>query len=157
MADTKAPVGRKEPHTRRHIVQDSVTVLEQLLRMTAEERAEGDGGMETVRVNGVGCTVSFRRARASASQRTLQSLKAVARRALELGTKSLLEWLRSVSRRPPAMYRSRHDLSHTVGIVRFDDAGLFDTAESLAHVRLGGSPREMVARGHVEGAHTKEV
>ena len=153
MCDTKALLGRMEPYIQRCIVVETVTFLEQFLRLIAERWAAGGRGRSFVRAKDIGARVSVKKARVSAVRMIYQSKGSVEWLARNRRIGPLLDWLRAGGgKRLSYMYDVRHALAHSVGIVRFDAARVFRTAESLVHALLAGRPREAVACRLVEGA-----
>ena len=150
MGVVKANVGSRNELTRMGVVVQSVTFLEQFLRIALDLGAGGGrgrrGGGAAIRsVRGLGRAVELGLSKIDALAGGFQSSTAVRGAAGRLRIGPLLEFVRANGAALDKLFRTRHALVHTVGVVEFDEAELHGTAEALVHAALEPRPRDMAA------------
>ena len=155
MAMLKDGVGSGSEIVRIAVVTQSVTVLEQFLRLILEldidEKARGKGRVVIKSIEGIEAAIAMSEARFKSSMSGFQSEAAVRRMAAERGMPALLEFIEEYAEELRYLFRKRHALTHSVGIVEFNEARAFAVVERLVHAVLAARPQYMMALLLVEG------
>lgn len=149
-----ANVGTGNELARMGVVTQSVTVLEQFLRLILEldmDRGRGARRIVIRSVRGLSRAVALAESRIEASASTFQSAKSIMEMAEWRGIPVLRRLLKTHGRRLRWLFRTRHALTHTVGIVRFNEARAYAIVRDVICAVLAGRPRYMTALLLVEG------
>ena len=135
MGVVKANVGTRNELTRIGVATQSVTVLEQFLRLVLElemdEKPGGRGTFVIESVEGLDAAVALGASAHYATDRSFQSAASIQRMAEMCGIEALAEFLERNRDRIELLFGTRHALTHTVGIVEFDEAALYETPEAI--------------------------
>ena len=148
MVDNMIDMDPKNPRFRRSILVESVTALEQFLRLYLESRIAESGKSTRVaaEVEGIDGRVEIDSARIDAAQYAVQSVAALRRIAAEHNIPAVAKWLEGGG--AEALDRTfylRHALVHTVGLVEFDEA----EAVHAGVARSGPACRQAPGKGRV--------
>ena len=157
LALIKASIGSGNELTRMGVVMQSVTVLEQFLRLILEldmvEKSRGRGRIAIRSIGGIMNAVALSEARLKASESGFQSERAVERMARWRGIPALLRFLDENGEDLRYLFEKRHALTHTAGIVEFDEVRAFAVVERLVRAVLGERPEYMLELLLVEGRY----
>ena len=154
MAQLESRAGSRDPVMKSAIVMQAVTSLEQFLRLVLEGRLDEERGAarRSVGVRGLEGEVGVSASRIDASMRGFQNVGAIKRLAREHGPPALRECLRSMGPDLDWALDLRHDLAHSLGVVRFDAARPLRIVRSAMECVMEGSPRDMAASLLVKAA-----
>ena len=156
LAENKSDSGGTNPRIRRSVLTESVTVVEQIMRLAMEEHLESEGVTERVvePIADIGRDASVSKARVEAGFKTYQNVEAVRRGAVECGLGAVLRWLdeEGGAEAIDGLMEDRHDLIHSLGFSTPDDVGACRTAEGLMRSASDGSPRDRAVAKLVEGS-----
>ena len=155
MANVKLNVGTDNELARRAVVIQSVTVLEQFLRLVLELDMDEKGGagrrVVVESVKGLDGAASLGASRVEASGHTFQSAAAVERLAEERGMHVLAGFAKANRWRLELLFSTRHDLVHAAFMIYFDEGQEYATLENAVDAASATRPRLKVARLLVEG------
>ena len=156
LAENKSDAGGMGRRVRSSIVVESVTVVEQAMRLALEPHlvSRGETGRVVETISDIGRDASVPRARVSAGFRTYQSVEAVRSTAREFNLAAVIRWLdeEGGAEALGKLLGTRHTLVHTLGFVIPDDVGACDAAWGLVRAVLDGSPVHRVVALLVEGS-----
>ena len=155
MAELKSWLGRQDPVSQTAIVTQSITVLEQFLRLILEEQLDREAGgpaYDAAKVRGEGKKVRVSRSRLRALRRGFQNIYAIDDMAAECNLPALKRRLAELWAEVIRALNLRHDLIHALGIIEIDAEGTVWIVGEIMEAALADMPKYRVLALLVEAS-----